>query len=96
MKSHDEIDRLIAEAKSELAELDSRRSVLLARLAGLQQEKSAQFQPIEALGQNGDQPSVTNQSPQEEKIALFRSLFRGREDVYPRRFESLRTGKKGF
>ncbi len=96
MKSHDEIDRLIAEAKSELAELDSRRSVLLARLAGLQQEKSAQFQPIEALGQNGDQPSVTNQSPQEEKIALFRSLFRGREDVYPRRFESLKTGKKGY
>jgi len=24
-------------------------------------------------------------SPPEEKIALFRTLFRGREDVYPRR-----------
>jgi superfamily II DNA or RNA helicase len=31
-----------------------------------------------------------------QKIALFRSLFRGREDVYPRRFESKRTGKSGF
>jgi superfamily II DNA or RNA helicase/very-short-patch-repair endonuclease len=30
------------------------------------------------------------------KIALFRSLFRGREDVYPRRFESRRTGKAGY
>ena len=30
------------------------------------------------------------------KIALFRSLFRGREDVYPRRFESRRTGKSGY
>ncbi len=30
-----------------------------------------------------------------EKIALFRSLFRGREDVYPRRFES-KTGKSGY
>lgn len=30
------------------------------------------------------------------KIALFRSLFRGREDVYPRRFESRKTGKSGY
>ena len=39
---------------------------------------------------------VTHFSPPEEKIALFRSLFRGREDVYPRRFESRRTGKSGY
>ena len=30
------------------------------------------------------------------KIDLFRSLFRGREDVYPRRFESRKTGKSGY
>jgi len=30
------------------------------------------------------------------KIELFRSLFRGREDVYPRRFESRTTGKTGY
>src|SRR5438132_7512447 len=30
------------------------------------------------------------------KIALFRSLFRGRDDVYPRRFESRKTGKFGY
>ena len=35
-------------------------------------------------------------SPADSKIALFRSLFRGREDVYPRRFKSLRTGKSGY
>ena len=35
-------------------------------------------------------------SPAQTKIALFRSLFRGREDVYPRRFESLRTGQSGY
>jgi hypothetical protein len=34
-------------------------------------------------------------SPSQAKIALFRSLFRGREDVYPRRFESRKTGKAG-
>src|SRR5216117_916733 len=30
------------------------------------------------------------------KIALFRSLFRGRDDVYARRFESRKTGKSGY
>jgi superfamily II DNA or RNA helicase/very-short-patch-repair endonuclease len=30
------------------------------------------------------------------KIALFRSLFRGREDVYARRFESRSSGKSGY
>ncbi len=39
---------------------------------------------------------VHHHSPPESKIALFRSLFRGREDVYPRRFENLRTGKSGY
>jgi len=31
-----------------------------------------------------------------DKIALFRCLFRGREDVYPQRFESSRTGISGY
>ena len=35
---------------------------------------------------------VHGRSPSAEKIALFRSLFRGREDVYPRRFVSKKTG----
>lgn len=30
------------------------------------------------------------------KITLFRSLFRGREDVYARRFESRTTGRSGY
>ncbi len=41
-------------------------------------------------------PPVTNLSSSAGKIALFRSLFRGREDVYPRRFESRKTGKAGY
>ncbi|HEV2971082.1 MAG TPA: DEAD/DEAH box helicase family protein [Pirellulales bacterium] len=40
--------------------------------------------------------SIDNFSPPEAKIALFRSLFRGRDDVYPRRFESRKTGKSGY
>jgi superfamily II DNA or RNA helicase len=39
---------------------------------------------------------VTKSSSPSDKIRLFRSLFRGREDVYPRRFENHRTGKSGY
>jgi hypothetical protein len=39
---------------------------------------------------------VDRTSSAEAKIALFRSLFRGRDDVYPRRFESRKTGKAGY
>jgi len=40
---------------------------------------------------------VVNQSSLAHvKITFFRSLFRGREDVYPRRFESRKTGKSGY
>jgi hypothetical protein len=39
---------------------------------------------------------VNQTSASQAKIALFRSLFRGREDVYPRRFESRKTGRSGY
>lgn len=39
---------------------------------------------------------VDRTSSSQTKIALFRSLFRGRDDVYPRRFESRKTGKTGY
>jgi hypothetical protein len=40
--------------------------------------------------------SVDQRSSSEAKIAVFRSLFRGRDDVYPRRFESRKTGRAGY
>jgi len=48
----------------------------------------------ERLDQN-DQ-SVSQDSSPEAKIKLFRSLFRGRTDVFPVRFESPRTGRAGY
>ncbi len=39
---------------------------------------------------------VTMTSPTSEKIALFRSLFRGRVEVFPRRWENPKTGKAGY
>ena len=39
---------------------------------------------------------IDHKASSEVKVALFRSLFRGREDVYARRFESRKTGKSGY
>ena len=39
---------------------------------------------------------IDRTSPSQAKIALFRSLFRGRDDVYARRFESRKTGRSGY
>jgi superfamily II DNA or RNA helicase/very-short-patch-repair endonuclease len=56
-------------------------------------ERSAR-NPGGTLDQNGQ--LVTQDSSPEAKIELFRSLFRGRTDVFPVRFESRRTGKGGY
>lgn len=54
------------------------------------------------LGIQAEKPSiqststpVTNDSSPDAKIALFRSLFRGRDDVYPVRWEG-KNGKSGY
>ena len=39
---------------------------------------------------------MNHKSTTTEKIALFRSLFRGRSDVYPRRFHNRTTQKSGY
>jgi len=51
--------------------------------------------PCQSETENLPFKMVNRESPPEEKIDLFRSLFKGREDVYPKRFESQKTGKVG-
>ncbi|MFZ1043074.1 MAG: DEAD/DEAH box helicase family protein [Anaerolineales bacterium] len=96
MKSLDEINQSLAKTEEELARLNSLRTKLLARITELQQEKALSSDNPSFPQQSVILASVTSQSTQESKIALFRSLFRGREDVYAKRFENPRTGKKGY
>jgi len=51
---------------------------------------------VQGTEQLSTSPTVTKDSAPADKIHLFRSLFRGREDVYPRRFESRKTGRAGY
>ncbi len=97
MQKIEDIDTLIADTEKKLLEIDKQRSALQGKLAKLQQKKTLlaeqnspyTFQPKQS-------PAVTNHSSEKEKIALFRSLFAGREDVFAKRFESVKTGKSGY
>ena len=79
-----------ARVRVRLARLDAERAELERRLAELM--RSTSMQPASA---NPD-GTVTNRSPTSDKIALFRTLFGGREDVYPRRWENTAKGRAGY
>jgi superfamily II DNA or RNA helicase len=90
-----DIEQKIAEIEAELSNLDNRRRHLLEKLTQLRRQ-SIRINFSDQLPLNLQEVSLTNLSPQEEKIQLFRSLFKGREDVFPRRFENSKTGKSGY
>ena len=73
-----------------LALLADERAKLEARLATIDV-----MVPV-APDRNAAGWRVTDRSSPKQKIALIRSLFRGRDDVFPKRWESVRTGKSGY
>ncbi|HEX5055766.1 MAG TPA: DEAD/DEAH box helicase family protein [Gammaproteobacteria bacterium] len=75
---------------------------LKQRLKKLDQERAQIVDELEQLEQKqithkpGDSAEINQNSPSKIKIQLFRNLFRGREDVYPKRWENSKTGKTGY
>jgi hypothetical protein len=86
-----ERDREIAAVRERLARLESEKAELRADLNRLLSAPETR----KSLPPAGD-PPVTNASSPATKIALFRSLFRGRDDVFPKRWENTKTGKAGY
>lgn len=85
----EERDREIAAIRRRLARLESEKAELEASLVRL----LAEHEVVEERPAPIDVAPVTNASSPAEKIALFRALFRGREDVFPTRWENVKTGK---
>lgn len=90
----------IAAIHERLAQLDAEKVELTARLAKLRAAREAVKKTVpgssNSLGPPPAAAPVTNASAPAAKIALIRSLFRGRDDVFPRRWESAKTGKAGY
>ena len=92
-----EIDSLISAIERKLSQLDEQRKAFQNQLNELKHQREILInQTTSILFLQVKKPSVTNHSSETEKISLFRSLFRGREDVFARRFESVKTGKSGY
>ena len=88
------ITRLIGDAEKRLKSLDAERNKVLAELEELRREQKNLYLVRETRSLFIS-VQVTKDSPAEEKISLFYSLFKGREDVFALRWESSRSGKVG-
>jgi len=66
-------------------------SELIARLAEL-----PIVEPPNAIAAALPDGQLTQKFSTEQKLKLFRQLFRGREDVYPLRWQSKKTGASGY
>ena len=82
--------------QNEILELEKALTVKKHQLEELQPAKKEKVHDTVLTQEQLPDNQINNQSSPEAKIALFRSLFRGREDVYAKRFESKKTGKTGY
>lgn len=96
MRSKQSILEELAQEKARLAELDRATATARERMDRLRSELSTvetPLQPVLGLPVAEDVRAVRTAA---DKVKLFRSLFRGRPDIFPARFVSKKTGKPGY
>ena len=86
------IDDQLRSIENRLAALEKERTNLLIELKNLRAQKD-EHKPVILLGRS---TLMTAPETNEEKADLFLSLFRGRENIYPKRWENHKTGKSGY
>lgn len=86
---------LIAEQAARVASLEAQRDRAQQRLQDLRTELASTSAPRTSLFPTGSKRPETPTAPA-VKIRLFRSLFRGRGDVYPIRFMSKKSNRFGY
>ena len=70
-------------------------SAIDSRLADLEQEKQQLIALREELQKSRPTPAVSDSFSPEQKIAIYRSLFRGRTDIFANRWEN-QQGRSGY
>lgn len=84
---------------SSYQELKRERDALMERVTKLEEtiaELRERLERYEPQPPQTTQPAAMPQLSLDEKVALFRSLFRGREDVFARRWHSRDGSKSGY
>jgi superfamily II DNA or RNA helicase len=79
----------------QLRDLDARKSVLLSLLDKLEKRSGVQVPAAPPVIHHAQSRMPTSSTVRGDDITLFASLFQGREDVFPKRWEG-RDGKCGY
>lgn len=95
MTSQDATDNRIAELAKRLAAVEREREEIITAIRDLRNQRAAAEHTLR-VDQAPGPASITMTSSTADKVGLFKSLFRGRQDVFPRRWENPRTGKSGY
>jgi superfamily II DNA or RNA helicase len=91
----EEIHRQIAREEARLAEIEAQREEARKALAMLRSRLAGSLRPPSPKQLNILPPAIAPTMPL-EKVRLFRRLFRGREDVFPKLWTNPRKGTKGY
>jgi hypothetical protein len=94
--SRETLATAIADQEALLGALDRQREQMQARIEDLRRQLAEVDSSSEAVREAIPLATQSSAMTPAAKIGLFRSLFRGRDDVYPKRWENRRTGKKGY
>ncbi len=95
MMTRQEIQNRLDELERELGAVETRRTDLLQEIGTLRDAMSRCEAGSSALRSSQQSRIAGATLSAMERVRLFRELFRGREDVFPRRFESIKTGRSG-
>ena len=91
------MDQEMARVRERLVALEAERAELASRLAGWERARTpANPSASPARNPAATLAPITAASPSAQKIALFRRLFSGRQDVFPIRWENARTNRSGY
>jgi hypothetical protein len=94
-RSQDELISRISKEKARLAALTKQQEQSRKRLEALERQLAGIPSTLSDTSGPEAQDGTAPKTPS-EKVGLFRSLFRGRPDVFPTRFVSKKTGRSGY
>jgi len=96
MSQKEDLEAEITREELCLAELRIKIAATTTRLAELRRQLAAEALVQVVTPWKLAPPIAGTPATNAAKVALFRSLFRGREDVFPRRWENVKKGKSGY
>ena len=97
-RDQEDISREIGALEFRLSRLEKESTSVRSRLADLKKELNSRDSGNDSLLKEA--PETPDTAPLQltpiEKVALFRSLFRGRDDVYPKLWTNSKTRRTGY